>query len=103
MNHLALFGFSGARLLRWVLSAFMLFFATYGVAAISVSGSKSVTTGGATAASLSITPIAAAVRADLLVAQLTLNNATATITVPAGWTEVTGTAQSTTGIQQHVY
>ena len=40
-------------------------------AAISIVGAKSVSTGSATAASLAITPITGAVRADLLVAQLT--------------------------------
>ncbi len=103
MNHLAFWGSLGARLLRWVLSACLLFFATYSVAAISVSGTKSVSTGATAAASLVVTPIAAAVRADLLLVQLTLDNPTVTITAPIGWIEITGIAQSATGIQQHVY
>lgn len=72
-------------------------------AAISVAGSKSVTTGAATATSLAITPVAGAQRADLLLIQLTLNNASAMVTPPAGWTELSAVAVSATGIQQRVY
>lgn len=90
-------------LLSWGLSFLLLFFSVQGVAAISVSGSSSVTTGTGTASSLAITPVAAALRADLLLVQLTLNDATATVTPPSGWTEIASIAQSTTGIQQRVY
>lgn len=72
-------------------------------AAISVAGSKSVTTGSATATSLAITPVAGAQRADLLLMQVTLNNASATVTAPTGWTELSAVALSATGIQQRVY
>lgn len=72
-------------------------------AAISVSGAKSVSTGSSLANSLTITPIASALRADLLVAQLTLDDRTASVTMPSGWTEITSIAQSGAGIQQRIY
>ena len=88
----------------WLLAGFLVLLAPgLAFAAISVTAAKSVTTGATAATSLTITPIAAAVRADLLVAQLTLDDATATVTKPAGWTEITTIAQSGTGIQQRVY
>ena len=53
--------------------------------------------------SLAITPVAGAQRADLLLIQLTLNNASAMVTPPAGWTELSAVAVSATGIQQRVH
>lgn len=93
----------GRWLAAWGVLLGLLLHALPGIAAISVSGSASVTTGTGTASSLTITPIAAAQRADLLLVQLTLNDATATVTAPSGWTEITSIRQSTTGIQQRVY
>ncbi len=72
-------------------------------AAISVTAAKSASTGSTAATSLSIAPIAGASRADLLVVQLTLDNATATVTKPGGWTEISSIAQSGAGIQQRIY
>lgn len=72
-------------------------------AAISVAGSKSVTTGSTTSTSLTVTPVAGSQRADLLLVQLTLNNASATVTPPSGWTELSAVALSATGIQQRVF
>lgn len=77
--------------------------ATHTLAAISVTGAKSVSTGSTAASTLTITPIAGAIRADLLVVQLTLDDITANIIKPAGWTELTAIAQSSTGIQQRIY
>ena len=89
---------------RWLLAGLMLFLVpSLVLAAISVTAAKSVTTGATAATSLTITPIAAAVRADLLVAQLTLDDATATVTKPAGWTEITTVTQIGSGIQQRIY
>ena len=87
----------------WLLPLLLLFFSLQGYAAVSVSGSSSATTGAGTASSLAITPVAAAQRGDLLLLQLTLNDATATVTPASGWTEISSIAQSTTGIQQRVY
>lgn len=72
-------------------------------AAISVRGVNSATTGTATATSLSVSPLATAVRADLLVAQVTLDDASATITGPTGWSELTSITRTGTGIQQRIY
>ena len=72
-------------------------------AAISVTGVSSNTTGSTPANSLSVSPVAGAVRADLLVAQVTVDDSTATITKPTGWTEITEIAQTGTGIRQHIY
>ncbi len=72
-------------------------------AAISLTGSSTATTGTSTATSLSLSPVGGAARADLLIAQITLNSATATVTAPAGWAELSSIAQLTTGIQQRVY
>lgn len=88
---------------QWGVMLLLAMHSAHGIAAISVSGSNSVTTGATAAASLVITPVAAAIRADLLLAQLTLDDATATVTAPTGWTEITGIAQSATGIQQRIY
>ncbi len=73
------------------------------LAAISIVGSSTATTGAGTAASLAVAPVAGASRADVLLAQVTLDDNTATITPPAGWTEIATIAQSTTGIRQQVY
>lgn len=89
--------------LQWIAMCLLAVYSVHGLAAISVSGSGSVTTGTGTANSLTIAPIAAAQRADLLLVQLTLNDATATVTAPSDWTEISSIAQSTTGIQQRVY
>jgi MSHA biogenesis protein MshQ len=91
------------RMRRWAFMVWLAFFSTLGIAAIAVSGSNSATTGATATTSLTITPVAAAARADLLLVQLTLADATATITPPTGWTEITTITQSATGIQQRVY
>jgi len=96
--------FWGFQLLEWLGVLLMLMvFSTHGIAAISVSGSNSVTTGASTATSLVITPIAAAVRADLLLVQVTLDDVSATVTPASGWTEIADIAQSSAGIQQRIY
>jgi MSHA biogenesis protein MshQ len=73
------------------------------IAAVSLTGSTTETTGTGTATSLSLSPVSGAARADLLLVQVTLNSHTATVTPPAGWTELSAIAQATTGIQQRVY
>lgn len=88
---------------RLLCAALLMLLSAQTLAAISLTAAKSATTGGTAAASLAITPIAGAVRADLLVVQLTLDDATATVTKPTGWTEITSITQSNTGIQQRIY
>lgn len=89
--------------LKVVAIAATLLAVTHVHAAITVAGSKSVTTGGTATTSLAVTPIATAQRADLLLVQLTLDNASAVVTPASGWTEVTSIALSATGIQQRIY
>lgn len=72
-------------------------------ATISVAGSKSVSTGATAATTLSVTPVSGAQRADLLLVQLTLDNASATVTPPTGWTELSAITLSATGIQQRIF
>lgn len=75
-------------------------------AAITATGFSTKSTGSAAATSLVVTPVSVAngaARADLLLAQVTIASSTATITAPAGWTELTAVAQSYNGIQQRIY
>lgn len=88
---------------QWGVLLLLVVYSTQGISAISVSGSNSVTTGATPASSLVITPVAAAVRADLLLVQLTVNDATATVTPATGWTEISAIAQTAAGIQQRIY
>jgi MSHA biogenesis protein MshQ len=83
--------------------AALVFASVHAEAAIVVTGAKSATTGSTTATSLGITPVSGAARADLLVAQVTLDDSSATITKPSGWSELTAVALSSSGIQQHIY
>jgi MSHA biogenesis protein MshQ len=87
-----------------LVGAALLWFSADASAAVSVTGVNSVSTGSVTtAASLVVTPVSGAQRADLLVAQVTLDDVTAAITKPTGWTEISSIAQSVTGIQQRIY
>lgn len=90
-------------LVRAAMCCVLLWGATLAQAAISVAGSKSVSTGATANTTLAVTPIAGAQRADLLLVQLTLDNASATVTPPAGWTELSAVTLSATGIQQRIF
>ena len=76
----------------------------WALASITVVGATSSSTGSSTASSLSITPLAAAARADVMLIQLTYDSASATVTGAGdGWTEITSVAQSNGNLQQKVY
>lgn len=73
-------------------------------AAISVVAANSSTTGATASTTLSIAPLGSATRADVMLMQLTMDNASTSVTgIGAGWTELSTIAQSTTGLQQRVY
>ena len=92
----------------------LLFMSQHALAAVSVTGVNTVSTGTtASATSLLVTPVAGAARGDLLVAQITLDSTSATVTPPStsasmasctvGWMEISAIGQSYSGIQQRIY
>jgi len=93
-----------SKLLRATLWMALVCAPAWALAAITVVGATSSTTGSSSASTLSISPVAAAARADVMLIQLSYDSASATVTgAGAGWTEITSVAQSNGNLQQKVY